>query len=168
VERVTRNVKRWRGGDQAQRWTATGLLEAEKKFRRVKGYRGLEGLHRRMNPLSLTQQARVAQRAEHREPLQSTATGTTSASRTQLHRARRTVSHTILADHERSACRPTGGNRARGGLNDGEAEGWRASRDSESCAAKLRGVRILLTEVARGRARRRGVRGCAAAASGLS
>lgn len=60
VERVTRNVKRWRGGDQAQRWTATGLLEAEKKFRRVKGYRELEGLHRRMNPLSLTQQARVA------------------------------------------------------------------------------------------------------------
>jgi transposase-like protein len=60
VERVTRNVKRWRGGDQAQRWTATGLLEAEKKFRRVKGYQELEGLHRRMNPLSLTQQARVA------------------------------------------------------------------------------------------------------------
>jgi putative transposase len=60
VGRVTRNVKRWRGGDQAQRWTATGLLEAEKKFRRVKGYRELEGLHRRMNPLSLTQQARVA------------------------------------------------------------------------------------------------------------
>jgi putative transposase len=49
VERVTRNVKRWRGGDQAQRWTATGLLEAEKKFRRVKGYRELEGLHRRLS-----------------------------------------------------------------------------------------------------------------------
>ena len=60
VERVTRNVKRWRGGDQAQRWTATGLLEAEKKFRRVKGYRELERLHRRLNPMSLTQQARVA------------------------------------------------------------------------------------------------------------
>ena len=50
VERVARNVKRWRGGDQPLRWTATGLLEAEKKFRRVKGYRELEVLHRRLNP----------------------------------------------------------------------------------------------------------------------
>ena len=59
VERVARNVKRWREGAQALRWTATGLLEAQKKFRRVKGYRELEVLHRRMNP-SLTQQAQVA------------------------------------------------------------------------------------------------------------
>jgi len=35
---VARNVKRWREGDQPLRWTATGLLEAEKKFRRIKGY----------------------------------------------------------------------------------------------------------------------------------
>jgi len=41
------------------RWTATGSLGAEKKFRRVKGYRELELLHRRMNS-SLTQQALVA------------------------------------------------------------------------------------------------------------
>jgi hypothetical protein len=34
---VARNVKRWREGDQPLRWTATGLLEAEKKFRRIKG-----------------------------------------------------------------------------------------------------------------------------------
>src|SRR5438094_346788 len=59
VERVARNVKRWREGEQALRWTATGLLEAQKKFRRVKGYRELQLLHRRMNP-SLTQQAQVA------------------------------------------------------------------------------------------------------------
>ena len=59
VEKVARNVKRWREGGQALRWTATGLLEAQKKFRRVKGYRELELLHRRMNP-SLTQQAQVA------------------------------------------------------------------------------------------------------------
>lgn len=59
VERVARNVKRWREGEQALRWTATGLLEAQKKFRRVKGYRELELLHRRMNS-SLTQQAQVA------------------------------------------------------------------------------------------------------------
>jgi hypothetical protein len=28
---VARNVKRWREGNQPLRWTATGLLEAEKK-----------------------------------------------------------------------------------------------------------------------------------------
>src|SRR5438094_514545 len=59
VERVARNVKRWREGEQALRCTPTGLLEAQKKFRRVKGYRELQLLHRRMNP-SLTQQAQVA------------------------------------------------------------------------------------------------------------
>jgi transposase-like protein len=59
VERVAHNVKRWRAGDHALRWTATGLLEAEKKFRRVKGYRELEILQRKLNP-SLTQQEQVA------------------------------------------------------------------------------------------------------------
>jgi hypothetical protein len=59
VERVARNVKRWRAGNHALRWTATGLLEAERKFRRVKGYRELEILQRKLNP-SLTQQEQVA------------------------------------------------------------------------------------------------------------
>ena len=59
VERVARNVKRWRAGDHALRWTATGLLEAEKKFRKVKGFRELEILQRKLNP-SLTQQEQVA------------------------------------------------------------------------------------------------------------
>lgn len=59
VERVARNVKRWRAGDHALRWTATGLLEAEKKFRKVKGFRELELLKRKLNP-SLTQQVQVA------------------------------------------------------------------------------------------------------------
>src|SRR5271169_4120602 len=59
VERVARNVKRWRAGDHALRWTATGLLEAEKKFRKVKGYRELELLQHKLNP-SLTQRVQVA------------------------------------------------------------------------------------------------------------
>src|SRR6202162_2130064 len=59
VEKVARNVKRWRAGNHALRWTATGLLEAEKKFRRVKGYRELELLQSKLNP-SLTQQVQVA------------------------------------------------------------------------------------------------------------
>lgn len=59
VERVARNVKRWHGGDQPLRWTATGLLEAERKFRKVKGFRDLANLYRQLNP-SLTQQSQVA------------------------------------------------------------------------------------------------------------
>lgn len=59
VRHVARNVKRWQGGDHIARWTAAGLLEAERKFRRVKGYRGLEALDRRLNP-ELHAQAQVA------------------------------------------------------------------------------------------------------------
>jgi transposase-like protein len=59
VERVAHRVKRWHGGDQPLRWAATGLLEAEKKFRKVKGFRELELLQRKLNP-SLTQQKQVA------------------------------------------------------------------------------------------------------------
>lgn len=36
---VTARVKRWRGGDMRLRWSAAGLLEAEKNFRRVRGYK---------------------------------------------------------------------------------------------------------------------------------
>ena len=35
----TRNVKRWRDGLQVERWSAAALLETEKGFRRIKGYR---------------------------------------------------------------------------------------------------------------------------------
>ena len=47
VERYTRNVKRWRGGrggQMIQRWVASALVEAEKHFRRVRGYRDLPHL----------------------------------------------------------------------------------------------------------------------------
>jgi transposase-like protein len=39
-----RNVKRWRGGEMALRWTAAGMLDAERSFRRVKGFRELPKL----------------------------------------------------------------------------------------------------------------------------
>jgi hypothetical protein len=50
VRHVARNVKRWQGGDHIARWTAAGLLEAEKKFRKLKGYRELETLRYKLNP----------------------------------------------------------------------------------------------------------------------
>jgi len=40
----SRNVKRWRKEEQMERWLATGLLEAEKKLRRIPGYTNLKKL----------------------------------------------------------------------------------------------------------------------------
>ena len=44
VRTTQRNVKRWRSGEMALRWTAAGMLEAERQFRRVVGYRDLPKL----------------------------------------------------------------------------------------------------------------------------
>ncbi len=41
----TNRVKRWRGGSMILRWMATAMNEAEKKFRRVTGYRHLHRLN---------------------------------------------------------------------------------------------------------------------------
>jgi transposase-like protein len=41
VRRVCRNVKRWRNAAMALRWTAAGMLEATKGFRRLKAYKAL-------------------------------------------------------------------------------------------------------------------------------
>jgi putative transposase len=41
---ITGRVKRWRGDDMVQRWAVASLLRAEKKFRRVKGYKELPKL----------------------------------------------------------------------------------------------------------------------------
>ena len=44
VEQVCRNVKRWHGGDQRERWVGSGLLVAEKQFNRVQGYKQIPAL----------------------------------------------------------------------------------------------------------------------------
>jgi len=41
VRTACRNVKRWRPGDQRERWICSALLFAESKFRRIHGYREL-------------------------------------------------------------------------------------------------------------------------------
>src|SRR5271169_2243694 len=41
---ITGRVKRWRGDDMVQRWAVASLLRAEKKFRRVKGYKEIPKL----------------------------------------------------------------------------------------------------------------------------
>lgn len=44
VRDLARRVKRWQGGTMILRWTAAGVLEAERSFRRIAGYRGLPKL----------------------------------------------------------------------------------------------------------------------------
>jgi transposase-like protein len=44
VRRTQRNVKRWQSGDMALRWTAAGMGEAERQFRRIIGYKQLARL----------------------------------------------------------------------------------------------------------------------------
>lgn len=41
---ISRNVKNWQSGDMSLRWTAAGMLEAEKQFKRVAGYNDLAKL----------------------------------------------------------------------------------------------------------------------------
>jgi transposase-like protein len=51
TRRVTARVTRWRDGDMRRRWCVAGLLRAEEKFRRVKGYRAMPTLARALEAL---------------------------------------------------------------------------------------------------------------------
>ena len=44
VRAIHRNVTNWTSGEMCLRWTAAGMLEAETRFRKVEGYRGLANL----------------------------------------------------------------------------------------------------------------------------
>ena len=45
IARATnRNVTRWRDGQMVLRWTAAGMLNAERSFRRIKGYKQMPQL----------------------------------------------------------------------------------------------------------------------------
>src|SRR5262249_11726624 len=62
VRRVCRNVKRWRNAAMALRWTAAGMMEAAKGFRRLKAYKHLPVLRA---ALAVHQSKYVTQRVEH-------------------------------------------------------------------------------------------------------
>jgi putative transposase len=51
VERVCLNVKRWHSGDQRERWVGSGLLVAQKQFRRIKGHKQIPLLLRELEAL---------------------------------------------------------------------------------------------------------------------
>jgi transposase-like protein len=61
VEQVCKNVKRWHGGDQRERWVGSGLLVAENQFRRITGYKQLPTLIRELEALTPSKSA-VAKR----------------------------------------------------------------------------------------------------------
>ena len=52
VEQVCINVKRWHSGDQRERWVGSGLLVAQKQFRRIKGHKQIPLLLRELEALT--------------------------------------------------------------------------------------------------------------------
>src|SRR5262249_60954456 len=62
VRSVCRNVKRWRNAAMALRWTAAGMLEATKGFRRLKAHKHLPVLRA---ALAAHQCKYVTQQVEH-------------------------------------------------------------------------------------------------------
>jgi len=62
VEQVCKNVKRWHGGDQRERWVGSGLLVAEKQFRRITGYKQIPTLIKELKALTSPKAAVVKRR----------------------------------------------------------------------------------------------------------
>jgi putative transposase len=59
VEKVCKNVKRWHGGDQRERWVGSGLLVAENQFRRITGYKLIPILMQELRTLTPSKSAVV-------------------------------------------------------------------------------------------------------------
>ena len=57
IAAYSRNVKRWQGGSMVVRWVSAAIVEAEKKFRRVQGWRDIEKLVRALALIQDNEQA---------------------------------------------------------------------------------------------------------------
>ena len=64
VRVIHRNVKHWSSGDMCLRWTAAGVLDAETRFRKVQGYRGLATLAVKIEADLLRRRQAVTQTTE--------------------------------------------------------------------------------------------------------
>jgi transposase-like protein len=53
----SQNVKRWQGGTMVVRWVSAAIVEAEKKFRRVQGWRDIEKLVRALDVIEAKEEA---------------------------------------------------------------------------------------------------------------
>ena len=57
IATYSKHVKRWQGGSMVTRWVSAAVVEAEKKFRRVQGWRDIEKLVRALNVIEAKQEA---------------------------------------------------------------------------------------------------------------
>ncbi|MAF64776.1 MAG: IS256 family transposase [Planctomycetes bacterium] len=57
IATYSKNVKRWQGGRMVVRWVSAAIVEAEKKFRRVQGWRDIEKLVRALDAVQQKQEA---------------------------------------------------------------------------------------------------------------
>jgi transposase-like protein len=57
IATYSKNVKRWQGGSMVVRWASAAIVEAEKKFRRVQGWRDIEKLVRALALFEAKQEA---------------------------------------------------------------------------------------------------------------
>ncbi len=64
IASYARKVKRWRGGKMILRWTGAAILEAQKGFHRIKGYRDMhrfvEALRKHEETLGVHNEAEAA------------------------------------------------------------------------------------------------------------
>ena len=59
IATYSKNVKRWQGGTMVIRWVSAAIVEAEKKFRRVQGWRDIKKLVQALTAVEQEQQAKV-------------------------------------------------------------------------------------------------------------
>jgi len=57
IATYARNVKRWQGGSMVIRWVSAAIVEAEKKFRRIQGFRDIEKLTRALDAIETNEEA---------------------------------------------------------------------------------------------------------------
>jgi transposase-like protein len=57
ISTYARNVKRWQSGSMVVRWVGAGIVEAEKKFRRIQGYRDIGKLMSALEALETKEEA---------------------------------------------------------------------------------------------------------------
>jgi transposase-like protein len=57
IATYSKNVKRWQGGSMVVRWVSAAIVEAEKKFRRVQGWRDIKKLVQALKAVEQKQEA---------------------------------------------------------------------------------------------------------------
>jgi Transposase, Mutator family len=55
ITTYTRNVERWQGGSMMLRWASAAVLDASKRFRRIRGYKDLDRLTRGLEQIEQEQ-----------------------------------------------------------------------------------------------------------------